>query len=179
MALYVIVRYQPGPAGTLAGLVTFREVDQVSDCDGPLVWFKPAQTGAALYGGGFTVSLASLGSRYVAPVRKQALIFSNLTVGTGHLTMTGADLVASIDDTIAVRKDNTVRETSTPGDHLSLNITASSGLFSGTLIGHFQLGPVTREARGSLRGVLLQKQNRGEGRFIGPAHSGELHLTPQ
>ena len=32
------------PHGSIFGTVTFRNVDKTSDCDGTLLWFKPAQT---------------------------------------------------------------------------------------------------------------------------------------
>jgi hypothetical protein len=179
MALYVIVRYQPGRAGTLAGLVSFRELAGVSDCDGALAWFKPPQTSPAKYPARFTASIPALGCRYVAPVAKQALVFTNLTRGAAQLTVAGADLVAPITDTIAVFRNNTVIETSTPGDHLVLVINPATGLFSGSLLAPFQLSTEIRTARGLLRGVLLQKQNLAAGQFLGPVRSGKVQMAPQ
>ena len=178
MVLYTILNYRPA-AGTLAGLVTFRDKALMSDCDGLVAWFKPPQTGAVRYPGGFSATISAIGSRYAAASSKPALAFSKQTAGVGHLDITGADLAAPIADTFVIHKNNIVSETSTPRDRLSLKINNTSGLFSGSLAGHFLIGGAASERTSSFRGVLFQKQSRGEGQFMGPAQVGLVRLTAE
>jgi N-acetylneuraminic acid mutarotase len=82
MALYTIVPYRPGPAGTLSGVFRFNEVQDVSDLDGELAWSKPRQTGPALYRNGFETTSHLIGSHYRRPAAcEQALVFTNTLLG--------------------------------------------------------------------------------------------------
>jgi hypothetical protein len=181
MALYVIVPYRPGPAGTLSGVVRFHEVQDVSDLDGDLAWSKPPQTGAALYRKGFETASHVIGSHYRHPAAgEQALVFTNTVSGTAAFTTSGGDLITSINDTVSVSKANIVNRTSPGADRLMLRIVPSTGLFSGTFLGVFPAGETaTKTTSTAFSGVLFQKQNLGQGVLIGPRHTGEVALTPQ
>ncbi|MBT8037288.1 MAG: hypothetical protein KJO21_07055 [Verrucomicrobiae bacterium] len=51
-------------AGSLGGLVRFRNVDGVSDCDGAVHWHKPGTTRILPYSGGFDLQRNLIGSRF-------------------------------------------------------------------------------------------------------------------
>jgi hypothetical protein len=181
LALYNIVAYRPGPAGTLSGVVRFDEVQDVSDLDGDLAWSKPPQKAAALYRNGFETTTHLIGSHYRPPLRgAQALVFTNTVTGVATLTADNGDLVNPVDDTVSVNSANIVKKTSAGADRLLLRIVPSTGLFSGTFAGVYSIGTTaTKTVSTAFAGVLFQKQNLGQGLLMGPRHTGEVALTPQ
>ncbi|HEV7404706.1 MAG TPA: hypothetical protein VGO11_17325, partial [Chthoniobacteraceae bacterium] len=181
LALYSVVPYRPGPAGTLSGTVMFDEVPDVSDLRGDLAWSKPPQRGAALYRAGFETTTPLLGSHYLRPAaREQALVFTNAPAGVATFTADDGDLVSAVNDTLSVSNTNIVRKTSTGADRLMLRIVPSTGLFSGTFLGVYPAGTVaTKNVSAAFSGVLFQKQNLGEGLVVGPRHTGPVSLAPQ
>jgi len=181
VAFYTALAYKPGPAGSLSGSLTFRNIVETSDADGTLAWAKPAQTGASLYRSGFTASVSAIASRYAPPIaNQQALVFSNATTGAATVTLQGGDLADALSDSITVSAANAVKESPPASDKLKLTIGTASGLISGSFTGGFAIGGApTKSLPATFFGALFQKQNRASGFYVEGNHSGEIDLTPQ
>lgn len=151
-------------AGSMSGLLTFRDVPGTSHLDGPLEWFRP---------GVFAAQTGLRGSRYAAPPRgTRVLAFPNaqpngvFQVQGGNLAPTPADRL------LTLTPDN--RVLATGGEPFSFTITPGSGLFTGSF-----RDPATGRSH-SFRGAVIQESNRAAGLFLGDGATGsvELHPTP-
>ena len=102
------------------------------------------------------------GSRFVPPVGTNSLLnLSNAVVGFSN-----GNLAAGFARDVAITPAGKVTSDST--NKLSLSISKSSGLFSGSVT------PPTGGKAVSFKGAVLQKQTNGAGFFLGTNASGAV-----
>jgi hypothetical protein len=86
------------------------------------------------------------------------------------VTFTGGDLYAPFTNEVALAEDNKFVNLSP--NNLTLKISLPNGSFSGSAA-----DPATGRSV-SFKGVVLQRQNRASGHFLGPTQSGKVSLDP-
>jgi hypothetical protein len=124
------------------------------------VWTRPPVSTSAYYPAGFDVETSVVGSAYRAtnPV---------LPLGTnGLIQFVGGNLAAPLAFPLTLTSTNTVIGPAS----LTLSITRSNGLFSGT----FQLPGTTTAV--TFQGAILQSHTNGHGHFRNAGQSGWVHL---
>jgi hypothetical protein len=134
-----------------------------NDIRGALGWIKPALAKAKLYPGGFTGETTTLGSRYDRPATSTNRVL-NLT--QTDLVFRGGNLSSAFTNIITLSERNKVGNLS--GGKLSMSISTSSGLFSGSVV-----NPATGKSS-AFKGVVLQKQNGGAGFLPGTNRSARV-----
>jgi T5SS/PEP-CTERM-associated repeat protein len=139
--------------GSLAGLIQFQDLPG-SDFDGLLHWTRPADAEKEIPG--FVTTLPAVGSKYVAPPARPAVLdFPNPNGATFTLNDPNESLLLTKSLTLTPPARFTV--TNPAADALSLSVKAGSGLLSGRLI------HPSDSVKTKLQGVVLQKQNFGTG----------------
>jgi hypothetical protein len=128
-------------------------------------WVRPAQA-SVYYRTGFVSQTEVAGSRYTAPVEDQRV----LNFSTGQVWLANGNLPRSVTNQIRLAENNVVRNLGT--NRLSLTLSLSSGTFSGTIMAPGASRTI------NLNGVVLQKQNRGGGFFLGTNQTGQIYLGP-
>jgi len=136
-----------------------------TDVSGLLSWIKQTQVAAKFYGRGFTNEMTLEGSRYVAPATGRVVAITNGIAG-----FTNGNFVTDFANNFTLGLDNKVANNS--ANPLTLTITKSSGLFSGTVT------PPGGARSLPFKGALLQKQNRGAGFLSGSNRTTEVRLDP-
>jgi hypothetical protein len=152
-----------GGKGVLMSWVQFSNQSQ-TDLSGQMIWLRPAGA-SKYYPGGFTNALSVSGSAYHAPAAGMRVL--NLT--QGNLVLSGGGLSQSVTNGVTLGMNNKLSSTSDKS--LTLTITASSGLFKGTL-----LNPATGKMV-PIQGAVSRKANIGVGYFLGESTSGEVYLS--
>ncbi len=148
-----------GGKGSILGWLTFTN-QGTNDVLGLLNWTKPARLGARYYPLGFTNQCVVTGSGFDT---NQSLNLTNalLVLGGGHLT-------TSLTNTVTLAGTELLSDS---GDlRLACTIDPTSGLFGGTFV-----DPGTGSTN-RLRGVILQKQNRGVGYLRDTNQTGWIRL---
>ena len=136
-----------------------------NDISGRLGWFKPPMPKDKLHSAGFMVEMLTRGSMFVRPVPPSSRVL-NLTEAI--VTFSGGDFSTPSATSVTLLEKNKLSKI---GDNkLSLSISTSSGLFSGSVV-----NPTTGKAV-PFRGVVLQNQNAGGGYFAGTNVSGRVTL---
>ncbi len=148
--------------GMLLGWLTFAN-ETSSDISGQLIWFKPAQSGAATYPAGFTNMVEAVGSAYALAKGARVLNLTN-----GDVLLMNGGLPENIGDQFTLGANNVV----TGSDKLSLTITTTTGLFKGSATN--SLGATV-----SFTGAVFQKQTNGYGQFLNANQTGDVYLAPQ
>lgn len=135
------------------------------DFSGLLSWMKPNLPTHRFYPGGFTNETFALGSRYVPPALRtnRVMNFSN-----GFVELGGANLASTILNDVLLTPTNRIINLSS--NKLSMTITLSSGLFSGSAVRPDTGRPVP------FKGVLLQKANYGTGLHSGTNRTGRVSI---
>jgi hypothetical protein len=155
-------------AGSISGMITFRNQSRVSDLDGTVNWYRPEIDSSKIFANGFTTKTTLIGSSYLndvpsldAPDREENLV----------LDLADGDLDSDLDIPATLLK-NKVTASSDDIQNLKLSISKSSGLVNGSFV-----HPVTG-AKTKTQGVVFQKQNLSGGYFLGTEESGSMLLTP-
>jgi len=130
--------------------------------DGQCVWTKPAGA-AAIYSAGVTNGVNVSGSLYKVP----PIIFRSF--GNSKVVFSGGGLSAPITNSVTWGWDNKVVPAPS-SNALKLSVSASSGLFQGTI--------VVGKAAVPFQGVLFEKNNVGLGYFLGAGQSGTVSFAP-
>ena len=139
-----------------------------SDVSGLLMWTKPAGVAGMLYPTGFVSEVTTIGSRYLAPASgNRALNFSNSVV-----RLEGGNLAAPSTHDVFLSEFNKVTLLSAGTNKLAITLSTSSGLISGSFI-----NPQTLK-KSVIKGALLQRQNFGNGYFLGTNQSGSVFFGP-
>ena len=172
--VYVNLPYKA--AGSLVGRITFEDQSGVSDCDGLLDWYKPAQIAAGIYKVGFDTTLSAIGSRYAKP--PAGVLALNLATGSpnANVDLTEPDFVTTTTKRVTVAiggvlNTDSVTINNPSTDALVMSINSKTGLFLGTF--KHPVSGITVK----LQGALLHKQNVAGGYFIGPVQSGAVSLA--
>ncbi len=153
-----------GGKGALLGWATFS--DQPStDFEGVMSWIKPAIPGLALYPDGFSSEAALLGSRYTPASGNTNRV---LNLSNAVVLVSGGNLPTSFTNDVLLGASGKV--TNSGPNSLTMNFTASSGLFSGSFV------PVGVAKGVAFRGAALQKASIAGGYFLGTNASGRIAL---
>jgi hypothetical protein len=152
-----------GGNGSMLGWTSVSNRDD-GDLGGTLSWIKPASS-SKLYPGGFTNGVTLAGSQYTPVGAGRVLDLDNAFV-----TFTGGDLYAPFTNEVALAEDNKFVNLSP--NNMTLRISLPNGSFSGSAA-----VPATDRSV-SFKGVVLQRQNRASGHFLGPTQSGKVSLGP-
>lgn len=151
--------------GSLFSWITFAD-ETNSDFHGLFNWFKQTQT-AKYYPGGFTNEAVLVGSHFMLPAATNRV----LDITNGVVAFTNGNAISGFTNLVVLDANGKVTNQGT--NKMSLNISRSSGTFSGS---------VTPAAGGktiSFKGALLQKQNLGSGFFPATNGSGRVSLRAQ
>jgi len=151
--------------GLIIGWVTLTNLS-TTDLVGTVEWLKQARPFTSLYPSGFSIQSDVVGSLYSFT---NGLPVLPLNQGHGQLILENGGLTQSITNTFVLDSANKV----TSPDKLSLSFTTSSGLFQGTAIDAATGKSIP------VKGVVLQKQNRGGGFFPLSGQTGRVLLEPQ
>jgi hypothetical protein len=152
-------------AGSILGWLTLADTGS-SDVSGLLLWTKPAGIYGALYPTGFVCEVTTTGSRYVAPLAGSRVInLSNAVV-----RLEGGNLAESSTHAVYLSESNKVTPFSPGTNLLTISLSTSSGLISGSFIHPQSL------KKSVIKGALLQRQNVGSGYFLGTNQSGSFSL---
>ena len=157
-----------GAKGLVVGTITFRPVAYLSDLDGDVNWFRPANAKAKTFALGFTNQIALIGSKYVTPPKGTAALQFGPTVGA--LTVSIAP-VPSLAKAVSYSTNNKVTVTEPGADKLTMSVSAAKGLFAGGFV------EVTANKKRKFSGVLFQKQQLAAGFFLNSTEGGTVELA--
>jgi hypothetical protein len=156
--------------GSLAAAVNFRWSDS-SDLDGLYHWSKPTLATARSYQGAFATTHALGGSRYTAPGAGQRVLIAADGADNCTISVSGGNLDSAVAQPVTLAGNNRVTVAAPLLKGFAASITASNGRFAGSFT-----DPVSKAVR-RYAGVILQKQNRGLGYFLGTTESGGVEFT--
>jgi len=149
--------------GSILGWLTFsNQVD--SDITGTVEWFKPAQA-VKFYPAGFTNITEATGSIYHFTSNVPVLNFTN-----GIVAFANGNIPNDFTNQVILHTNNVISNQGT--NTLTLKLTTSTGLFSVSAVDPDTHKTVTG------KGVVLQKQNFGDGFFLGTNQTGHLFWGP-
>ena len=153
-----------GGRGSLFGWLTVTN-SASNDVAGTLWWTKPGTVGGALYPAGFTNQTGVLGSRYVAPPARTAV----LALTNGAVLLSGDGLVEALTNSVTLGSDNKIAG----GHGIALTIAPAKGAVSGSF-----LDPITGKKH-TVKGLALPHQNEARGFFLGTGENGRMQLGEQ
>lgn len=163
--------YQSKPRGYVAGVLTFRDVPDVSDFDGVLQWLRLPDRKSKTYPFGFKQRVAAVGSAYV--VQQPALTSLPSFDGNARLTLEGGGFnPAPGPFAFTWRTDNKLVYVPAATESLSLQINAKSGQFSAKFA-----NKATGQKISAINGVIFQKQQAVSGNFAGSDRNGRMTVT--
>ena len=165
------------PVGYLYGTMYFEDNTGVSDLDSRgnnLTWYKPAQSTAQLYKGGFNLNVTMQGSFYVDPVTDYLLDLQSIS-GNAQVSLSGGTLPSTLLNLVTLPQAPTTAASLVSGssDSISLTQAPATGAFAG------KFSPTGASANTSFSGVMFQKSNFGYGFLTGTTESGSVVITPQ
>ena len=159
--------------GYLAGLLTFRTVNGISQIDGNWTWNKQPNAKAATYPAGFTLTRPVIGNAYTSPP-PGARALSTLTNGFYNawwrLEGPGLGTLTTLDRPVTWTTSNTVLYYGP--DSLQIKINTDTGLVTGTYL-NTPLG-----LNLTFGAVILQTQQLAPGHWSTPKATGRLTLHP-
>jgi hypothetical protein len=148
--------------GSLMGWLNFTNVPPKT-LSGLLTWMKPSTAAKTLYPGGFTNSVAVLGSDYTPPVSGLPLLgFPEVS-----FTLSGGNFQEPLTLDLGIATNNSVTNFSEPTNHVAVTFTPATGALTLTLAHP----PVTA------KGVVLQDRTNAAGWFLGTNSSGSFLFT--
>jgi hypothetical protein len=147
--------------GLVIGWMQFQSAAPGDGFAGPCIWTKSAGK-AAPYAGGLTNEFTVTGSLYKTPP------LAYQTFGGATVVFSGAGLTLPITNSVMWGANNKIVNQS--GKSMKLSLTASSGLFKGTVLINGKNVP--------FQGVLVEKNNEGLGFFPGNNESGGVSFAP-
>ncbi len=154
-----------GGKGSIWGWLAFDTNQPAAGLQGEVSWIKPAQAGGKYYLAGFTNDVVAVGSRYTQPA---GLTNRVIHLTNGVVSFEGGNLSAPFTNLVSLTLSNKVVNASS--NSLSLSLTLSSGLFSGSAT-----VPGMRQSV-SFKGALLQNLDAGYGYFLGTNQSGSVYF---
>ncbi len=156
--------------GSILGWLTFAS-ETNTDITGLLNWFKLPQAGTRFYPAGFAFQSEAEGSIYSPNYYATTNGSPVLNFTNGLVVLEGGNLSQSITNEILLAGNN--RVTNQSNNKLSLTITTSSGLFQGSVVASATGKSI------AFSGAVLQKQNIGNGVFLGTNQTGRVLFGPR
>jgi hypothetical protein len=161
--------------GRVGGTLTFRNVQGISDFDGPVQWIKFPDWREARYAGGFSVASWAVGSKYSPPPTGQpSLSQLQNREYNASLSLIGPDLPqvtgGEIERTVTWPFNDRLRYYGP--EKVAGSINRPNGLLKGSY-----LDPVTNTKFG-FSGVVFQKQGLASGTFLTGTGSGTVRIVP-
>ncbi len=152
--------------GYIGGLVTFEPLAQ-TDLDGAMNWLRPAENKPGGFSAGFEGNVSASGYIYTQPNHDAAAIPLD-TQHQGSITFSGSVVNNPVIGQLSLSPTGALLASGT--SDIKLSLAPKSGVFSGTLnLGYPKPVPFA--------GVLIQRQDGGEGLFETPTVSGEVQIT--
>lgn len=168
--------YRPGSTrGHIGGLMQFRDIALISDCDGLLDWRKPADARATQFPSGFDVQVLAIGSRLTAAAKGQRLLAQladaepNASLSLISPALTVGEL-GELERVISWLPTNVLRH------YGPETLAGKANPTSGQISGNYR-DPVSG-TRLAFSGIVLQKQGIAGGHFMLGDHSGALRILP-
>jgi hypothetical protein len=155
--------------GAVISWMQFDTNQPESDVSGQMVWVKPVSLSGYTLIPGYTNVVSAVGSAYVAPGSGSMLGATNL-----ELILSGGGLEAPLTNVFSLNRLN--QPTGPAGAKLSLNFTAATGVFKGSVWS----GALNQAL--DFQGVVYEKGGSGAGLFVTAAakgqtwQSGEVYL---
>jgi hypothetical protein len=158
--------------GQIAGVLTFRDVPNVSDLDGSLHWVKNPNAANKSYPAGFSVAPALVGAIYTPPPTGQRALsqLANQPYNT-RLTLAGSMLPAG-----GLTKTLSWLSTNALAYYGPETLTGTTTTSTGILIGSYS-DPATKLTV-PFAGAVLQKQGLAGGNFLVNNKAGYLFIEP-
>lgn len=154
-----------GGGGSVLSWVVFVESSEAS-FTGVFTWIKPVLPNAKFYANGFVVQRELSGSSYRPPTNSMDPVLT-FTTTTGRIEFSAGNLAEPFESAVML-VNNKVSPLGM--DKLTLSVTLSSGLFSGSFT------PPGATFSVPFRGALHQKQKYGSGFFLGVDQSGRVRF---
>jgi len=151
--------------GFVFGWIVFASTS-TDDLNGHVTWFRPTVATAKVYPQGFTYQATFAGSQYIRPPAGNR----TLDLPDAMVLFSGGDSNYSLTDAITIAPNN--RVTNLGDNKLTLAFSPTTGFFHGAV-----LPPDARRAT-AFSGVVVQKQNTGNGYFLGGAQTGYVFIGP-
>jgi len=156
-------------AGSLGGLVRFRNVSGVSDCDGEVHWFKPAGTGYLPYSSGFDLQRDLIGSRYQNTGSRLISSIPNTVPNVEAYVGAGAGIASSSRD---LEWTTTNKIFYAGAEKVKVSVKTKSGQIKGYI--------TDDGTKWKVAGVVFQKQDIGGGLvYIKRVPSRYLVIVPK
>lgn len=163
--------------GQLAGAVQFRDVPEVSDLDGDAEWVKESGAKSKLYTAPFATTVQVAGSLYTPPDKRLGEtvleLSQTLTQGNVDVFFNDGGLADELPFTFTLTPANKVQLPSPNPGKLKVSLKLGTGFFSGSFLHPATLKPAP------FSGVLIEKQNFGEGFFKTATETGLVELVPK
>jgi hypothetical protein len=158
--------------GQLAGVLTFRDVPDVSDVDGGLRWVKNPNAKDKSYAGGFAMTPTLVGAVYTPPLTGQrALAELEDQTYNARLTLAGSVLPeGGFAKTLSWLGTNKLAYYGP--ETLAGTLTAATGILTGSFT-----DPATKLTV-PFAGAVLQKQGLAGGNFLVSNKAGYLFIEP-
>src|SRR5439155_15434426 len=146
--------------GSIWGWLLFDTNNPAAELSGSVSWIKQAIAGSIYYAHGFTNVSVAEGARYAPPATSTTRVI-HLT--NGVVIFDGGNLGSPFTNLVTLTPTNRVINGS--ANSLSLSVTLSNGIFSGSV-------KVPGTARtNAFKGALRQDQDSGSGYFLGTNQS--------
>ncbi len=160
-----------GTKGLILGALNFRPVEYVSDADGGISWFRPANPKAKTFAPGFTEHLTMIGSKYQAPLKGSPALQFGAAAGGPNVTISPAPLLTKA---VTLSATNKITVAAPGADKLAMIVSAPKGTFTGSFV------ETAVNKKRTFSGVLFQKQALAAGFFLNTNEGGfvALSVTP-
>jgi hypothetical protein len=150
--------------GGMEGTLVFRNVPDVSDCDGTLVWTSPSNKSHSPYAGGFELSAQFQATRFNANI-------AGLNHDSVSFNATGGDLQANFLQDITVTPIASVIPIfGGNASQIHLSIAPMADVFFGSF------EDATTHSMRSFTGILRPKSRTGAGLFLSDGLSGSVDI---
>ncbi len=176
--------------GTVAGMISFRDVPAQSDADGlALRWYKPANSSDTSYRSGWPngITVYFLGSKFLPSSISGKTILGNNPVATptinALLELSDGSLTTLLDNRLSISAANLATIFGAPTGGTAAQLLSVTLSANGTFTGSFR-HPVSNKTT-TFAGVVMQKTQTASGYFMGlPStgtitQSGSVTISPQ